>query len=223
MMCHAKAQPRPGRVLIRGVNWLGDAVMTTPALQRLRQALPNSHLTLLVPEKLADLWKEHPSIDTLVTFSQFNTSAPPAAARPAELEFRGTKGTLYFQSNGFEVVPDALPDIEFPAFSPLTREQDRKYRANAKPAIEPRKTSPNHNDTVLHARNFLDCIKSRKPCNCDIETGHRSTTPTLLANIAHQTKSLLEWDAAAEQVTNSPAANKLLSYEYRPPYSLPSI
>jgi len=31
--------PTP-RILVRGVNWLGDAVMTTPALLRLRQALP---------------------------------------------------------------------------------------------------------------------------------------------------------------------------------------
>jgi len=29
----------PRRILVRGVNWLGDAVMTTPALQRLREAL----------------------------------------------------------------------------------------------------------------------------------------------------------------------------------------
>ena len=59
----------PRRVLIRGVNWLGDAVMTTPALQRLREALPGSHLTLLAPEKLADLWQHHPSLDALITFS----------------------------------------------------------------------------------------------------------------------------------------------------------
>jgi len=26
------------RILVRGVNWLGDAVMSTPALQRLREA-----------------------------------------------------------------------------------------------------------------------------------------------------------------------------------------
>ena len=29
--------PRPKKILIRGVNWLGDAVMTTPALLRLRE------------------------------------------------------------------------------------------------------------------------------------------------------------------------------------------
>ena len=62
------AAPHPSRVLVRGVNWLGDAVMTTPALQRLRQALPGTHLTLLTHEKLAALWQHHPSLDAIVSF-----------------------------------------------------------------------------------------------------------------------------------------------------------
>ena len=44
----------------------------------------------------------------------------------------------------------------------------------------------------------------------------------LIGNIAHRTKSYLEWDAKAERFTNSEAANMLLSYEYRKPYKLPS-
>lgn len=64
---HSSAQP--GRVLVRGVNWLGDAVMTTPALQRLRERLPGTRITLLTPRKLADLWLGHPSIDEVMTFA----------------------------------------------------------------------------------------------------------------------------------------------------------
>ena len=56
--------------------------------------------------------------------------------------------------------------------------------------------------------------------HCDIETGHRSTSATLLANIAHKTKSYLEWDAKAEKFTNNQAANKYLQYQYRAPYKL---
>ncbi len=62
--------PSPSqRLLVRGVNWLGDAVMTTPALQRLREAFPQAHITLLTPEKLADLWRHHPSVDATLTFA----------------------------------------------------------------------------------------------------------------------------------------------------------
>jgi heptosyltransferase-2 len=55
-------------ILIRGVNWLGDAVMSTPALQRLREAKPEARLVLLTHEKLRDLWTGHPALDRIVTF-----------------------------------------------------------------------------------------------------------------------------------------------------------
>lgn len=58
----------PRRLLVRGVNWLGDAVMTTPALLRLREALPDTHITLLTHEKLAGLWPGHPAVDEVLTF-----------------------------------------------------------------------------------------------------------------------------------------------------------
>ena len=54
---------QPETILVRGVNWLGDAVMTTPALQRLREAHPNASISMLTPSKLKDLWLHHPDID----------------------------------------------------------------------------------------------------------------------------------------------------------------
>lgn len=62
-------QVPPERILVRGVNWLGDAVMSTPALLRLRAALPQAHLTLLTPEKLGGLWEKHPALDSVLTFT----------------------------------------------------------------------------------------------------------------------------------------------------------
>jgi len=59
----------PRRILVRGVNWLGDAVMTTPALLRLREKFPAAHIALLVPAKLADLWKFHPAVNEVIPFS----------------------------------------------------------------------------------------------------------------------------------------------------------
>ena len=105
----------------------------------------------------------------------------------------------------------------------LTRTADAQYRKNAKPLIEPVKMAGKQSsDTAFHARNFLDCVKSRQKCTCDIEIGHRSTSATLLANVALKTKSYLEWDAKAERFTNNAAANKLHSYTYRAPYKLPT-
>jgi heptosyltransferase II len=60
--------PKPARLLVRGVNWLGDAVMATPAVTRLREAFPEAQLLLLTDEKLADLWRHHPAVDRVLTF-----------------------------------------------------------------------------------------------------------------------------------------------------------
>jgi len=61
------------KILVRSVNWLGDAVMTTPALMRLRQARPEARITLLSPEKLAGLWERQPFVDEVLTFSSAQT------------------------------------------------------------------------------------------------------------------------------------------------------
>jgi hypothetical protein len=59
-------------------------------------------------------------------------------------------------------------------------------------------------------------------CTCDIETGHRSTTAALVANIAHKTKAYLEWDAQGERFTNNADANRHLACRYRAPLELPN-
>ncbi|HEX3719338.1 MAG TPA: glycosyltransferase family 9 protein [Verrucomicrobiae bacterium] len=55
-------------ILVRGVNWLGDAIMTAPALTRLREARPQARITLFSPQKLAGLWERQPFIDEVLTF-----------------------------------------------------------------------------------------------------------------------------------------------------------
>jgi predicted dehydrogenase len=171
-----------------------------------------------VPDTLEVLW--HYPGNTLVTFSQFNATAAPGAARPCEIEFRGTKGTLYFSTAGYEIVPDVVLPNEFTARTPVDRAQERAYRTGGKRLIEPRQVKGRIKDSD-HARNFLDSVKSRKAPSCDVEFGHRVTTAALLGNIALKTKAVLEWDGKAERFTNSAAANKLLSYEYRKPYKFP--
>ena len=41
-----RSYPKIDRVVVRGTNWVGDAVMTVPALRALRRLLPNAHVTL---------------------------------------------------------------------------------------------------------------------------------------------------------------------------------
>lgn len=62
----------PRRVLIRSVNWLGDAVMTMPAIQRLKQAHPQAQLAVLTTPKLADLWRLHPDVSEVIVHEPGN-------------------------------------------------------------------------------------------------------------------------------------------------------
>jgi lipopolysaccharide heptosyltransferase II len=66
--------PTNQRILVRGVNWLGDAVMTTPALSRLREARPDAHISLLTHAKLKDLWRDHPAINEVITFDDSDSA-----------------------------------------------------------------------------------------------------------------------------------------------------
>src|SRR5688572_7682118 len=44
--------------------------MSMPALLRLREALPDTHIALLTAEKLADLWENHPAINEVIPFAK---------------------------------------------------------------------------------------------------------------------------------------------------------
>jgi len=60
----------PEKILVRGVNWLGDAVMTTPALLRLRERFPSAAIIVLTPEKLGTLYLDHPAVNRVLMASR---------------------------------------------------------------------------------------------------------------------------------------------------------
>jgi predicted dehydrogenase len=146
---------------------------------------------------------EHAS-KMLTVFSVYEANGQPVLNRGAEIELRGTLGTIYATANQYEIVPERGG-----AF------QDPKPRRKG----EIVKSTDGDLDRQA-ARDFLDCVKSRTRPRADIEEGHRSTTFAHLANIALATRQRLDWDPQAERFLNSDAANQLLHYEYRQPWSL---
>lgn len=168
-----------------------------------------------IPDTLEALWDFDGS---MMVFSQYNANSAPGNLQGAEMELRGTKGTMYLHGNRWEVVPESVADVPVPARTPLDRVTEKGWGKSRKHAMAG-KSAQGSSDTAFHARNFLDCVKSRALCNCDVLTGHRSTSATQIANIALRTKSYLEWDGKTERFPNNAAANRYLSYQYRPPYS----
>ena len=73
-----------------------------------------------------------------------------------------------------------------------------------------------------HQPNFVDCIRSRKQPNGNIEQGHLSACLVHFGNLAYRVgnKQLL-FDAEKEVFTNNDDANKLLKPVYRDHYRIP--
>ncbi|MEM7145814.1 MAG: Gfo/Idh/MocA family oxidoreductase [Verrucomicrobiota bacterium] len=72
-----------------------------------------------------------------------------------------------------------------------------------------------------HRRNFLDGIRSRKPCIAPAETGHRSITPGHLALVSQALGRKLQWNAATETVLDDKEADQLLkAVDYRKPWAI---
>jgi lipopolysaccharide heptosyltransferase II len=57
---------KPFRILIRSGNWLGDAVMSVPAVQTIKRGRPDAHVTIAAPEKIAEIWKIVPEVDAVI-------------------------------------------------------------------------------------------------------------------------------------------------------------
>ncbi len=56
------------RIVVRGPNWLGDAVMCEPALSQLPVLFPQAEITLLVKPAIADLLAQHPAVNRTLVY-----------------------------------------------------------------------------------------------------------------------------------------------------------
>jgi predicted dehydrogenase len=119
------------------------------------------------------------------------------------IQFEGTKGVLFVDRGGYEFRAD--PERVGGEYVPASR-----------PAVKG-ETSAQH---FPHVQNFLECVKSRKRPNSDVEIAHRSTNACHVGNIALRSGQKVTWDGKAERVTDVPSANGYLKKEYRKPWTL---
>jgi predicted dehydrogenase len=136
---------------------------------------------------------------------------------------QGTKGTLFIDRAGYEIVPQMRMQREA-VFEGSREAYDDLVGLGqfftAETGAERGATSMQHQP---HVRNFLECLKSRALPAGDIAIGHTSTATCLLGNIALRTNQKLLWDGQAERFTNSAEANQLLRRDYRAPWKLAGL
>ncbi|HLK65974.1 MAG TPA: lipopolysaccharide heptosyltransferase II [Bryobacteraceae bacterium] len=57
------------KVLVRATNWLGDAVMSLPAIRTVRNVFPHAHIAVVARPWVADLYAREKAIDRVIPYS----------------------------------------------------------------------------------------------------------------------------------------------------------
>jgi heptosyltransferase II len=87
------------RVVVRGTNWVGDSVITVPALRALRRVLPDANITLAVRPGAKGIFSEADFIDDVLVYERKNAFSVVPQIR--EWRRRNFDLALLFQ-NAFE-------------------------------------------------------------------------------------------------------------------------
>jgi heptosyltransferase-2 len=72
-------------LLLRSANWVGDAIMTTPAVRAIRKGVPDARITLLAKPWVAPVFDHNPHIDEIMLYN-------------ADGEHRGLKGMIHLSA-----------------------------------------------------------------------------------------------------------------------------
>jgi len=139
---------------------------------------------------------------------RFADKFPDWLRNSTRIEIYGTKAIMYLgrMGGGWQVI-ERLP---------------KEKRARTGKKFDVVASQHGRFPLVPHEQNFIDCVRSRKKSNGDIEQGHYSATLVHLGNISLRTGNrLLYFDGKKEVFTNCDEANKLLKPVYRDPYRIP--
>jgi predicted dehydrogenase len=114
------------------------------------------------------------------------------------IEWNGTEGTVLLNDEGWEI-------------------RTERKQAN----LESKKMPGSEDPRPAHVRNFLDCVKTRKPPVLNLDIAHHVSTVAHLGNIAYRAGRKVVWDANQERIIGDEEADKLVGVRYREPWSLP--
>lgn len=123
-------------------------------------------------------------------------------SRDHGIAFIGNNGTLVLDRGGWEVIPEKEKD------QPKMQAVPRQQKVD--------------NGLDLHAKNFVEVIKSRKfsDLNTSIQAGANVAIHAQMGNIAFKTGKKIYWDKAKGEFKDG-ESNKLLAAAYHNGYQLP--
>jgi heptosyltransferase-2 len=56
------------KILVKGTNWVGDTIISFPAVYSLRRLFPKAYIAVLTKSRLAGLWKANPDLDEVIPY-----------------------------------------------------------------------------------------------------------------------------------------------------------
>jgi predicted dehydrogenase len=117
------------------------------------------------------------------------------SGRPAGVKFIGEDGWIHVERGAFEAHDrEVLRDPD--------ESEQKLYRSET------------------HMRNFLECLRSGKPTAAPVEVGHRSNSVCVMHHIAMRLDRPLQWDPERQRFVDDVAANAMLDYPHREPWTL---
>ena len=140
---------------------------------------------------------------------------PPDPQYPWAATLYGDKGTLKASVMSYDFIPrgEGQPVHE-----------DVRYELEEFPEDKTEKDLEKHVAPAIrvHMKDFLNSIATRQKPVADIEQGYISTTACLLANLSMKLGRSLTWDHRNGRVVDDDEANRLLTRQYRQPWSHPA-
>ena len=159
---------------------------TTAASNYLTTTRPDRDQT---PDTFSIVWEYDNYIATFTNTSPAALDGLPGMGN----YFYGDKGVMLVNRSGYRVFPVA--GRMGGGRGPGGRAgQPAPNLPQPPPPIEPKKGEGGRDATPLHARNFLDCVKSRQKPTCHIDIGFYSSLPCILALMAIQQGRAFTWD-----------------------------
>ncbi len=145
--------------------------------------------------------------DCLVQFTVRSWNAHSPSHEPKQptwdgygIEFYGEKGTMFIDRDRYIIWPE---------------------KGKFGEGVEAAEVSGDYTTMgTNHVTEFLDNIKTRNRCACDVEVCHFASSTCHLGNIAFRSGERIVWDQENERITNHPELNSWLKRPYREPWTL---
>jgi predicted dehydrogenase len=133
--------------------------------------------------------------DFLGSWEHRSNNVEQTTSRLMGINFFGSRGTLYVDRSVIRLIPEKGSGLE---------------------PFEMKRVADPH---PLHWANFLECVRTRRRPNSDIETCVRSSIASILGNLSLRARMRLDWNEQRQTVEQE-QVRPMLDREYRSPWKL---